>query len=148
MNSVSENFETSNVGKRWTQYEDNTLQNHITNENYNYDNIAIEFKRTPTGIRSRVFQKFIYPEYNNGKDISYLSNKYKINQEILEIYITKEKDKIYISNSKISKKDKYDKILELLMRQDKLDMISELLLKQDKLDKILELLIQIQNKLQ
>jgi hypothetical protein len=147
MNKLKDYPETSNVGKLWSKDDDLILQNHIHNKNINYDNIALELKRTSTGIRSRVFQKFIYPEYNNGIDIVELSDKYNINQDALEMYIKKEKDRIKISLPKVSKEDKLDKILELLSKKDRFEQISQLIIKEDKLDKILQLLNEINNKL-
>ena len=77
------NPETYNAGKKWETHEDELLVK-LVNEDKSYEEIAKEFKRTVGGIRARIMDKIIFPEYNK-ENIKELAEKYKWNDvEYLE----------------------------------------------------------------
>jgi hypothetical protein len=80
---------TLRVGVKWFPDEDKKLLEEI-NENKTFEEIALEHKRTITGIKARVISQIIYSKYKNeNKDIDDLSNEFKIDKEILNKYINK-----------------------------------------------------------
>jgi len=95
----------SRVGVRWFPDEDEKLLEEI-NEKKTFEEIALEHKRTITGIKARVISQIIYYKYKNeNKDIDDLSNEFKINNEMINKYI----NKIERKNKDIDKDiDKYD----------------------------------------
>jgi hypothetical protein len=95
----------SRVGVRWFPDEDKKLLQEI-NEKKTFEEIALEHKRTITGIKARVISQIIYSKYKNeNKDIDDLSNEFKINNEMINKYI----NKIERKNKDIDKDiDKYD----------------------------------------
>jgi hypothetical protein len=79
----------SRVGVRWFPDEDEKLLQEI-NEKKTFEEIALEHKRTITGIKARVISQIIYSKYKNeNKDIDDLSNEFKINNEMINKYINK-----------------------------------------------------------
>ena len=93
------NEATSRVGNKWLAEEDKKLMQEIL-ENKNYEDIALEHKRTVEGIKSRMVSHIIYPKYkNDNQNIEELSIKYKINKEFIEKYINKIENKTSIKNT-------------------------------------------------
>lgn len=85
---MKNNEETSRAGSKWLQEEDDLLLQEIIHKTY--DEIALNHKRTVTGIKSRVISHVIYPIYKKGdKNINELSNEYNIDKETIEKYINK-----------------------------------------------------------
>ena len=86
------NEETSRAGSKWLQEEDDMLLKEIIHKTY--EEIALNHKRTVTGIKSRVISHIIYPIYKKGdKNINELSNEYNIDKETIEKYINKNEKK-------------------------------------------------------
>ncbi len=90
--------ETSNVGKKWTIEEDEKLVQEIK-DNKPYEEIALEHKRTITGIKSRVISNIIYPIYKDIDEeqqeinIQEISTEYKIDDWMIIKYMKKMKTK-------------------------------------------------------
>ncbi len=90
--------ETSNVGKKWTIEEDEKLVQEIK-DNKPYEEIALEHKRTITGIKSRVISNIIYPLYKDVDEeqqeinIQEISTEYKIDDWMIIKYMKKMKTK-------------------------------------------------------
>ncbi len=90
--------ETSNVGKKWTIEEDEKLVQEIK-DNKPYEEIALEHKRTITGIKSRVISNIIYPLYKDIHEeqqeinIQEISTEYKIDDWMIIKYMKKMKTK-------------------------------------------------------
>ena len=102
--SLRNNEETTNVGKKWYIEEDEKLVQEI-HDNKSYEEIALEHKRTVTGIKSRVISHIIYPKYKeNNMDIEKISLEYNIDIELLKKYINKLK---YIESCIREIKNKY-----------------------------------------
>lgn len=72
--SLRANPETCNAGKKWELHEDE-LFIALMKENKSHQEIATEFKRTVGGIRARVIDKLILPEYNS-ENVVELAKKY------------------------------------------------------------------------
>lgn len=85
--TLKEKEETSNVGKKWTTEEDEKLVKEIKDKK-TYEEIALEHKRTITGIKSRVISHIIYPIYKDLQEeeinIQEISNEYKIDAWIID----------------------------------------------------------------
>lgn len=64
LKDIRSNNETSNAGIKWCKDEDDKLVQEIM-ENKTYEEIALEHKRTITGIKSRVISHIIYPKYKD-----------------------------------------------------------------------------------
>ncbi len=90
--------ETSNVGKKWTIEEDEKLVQEIKDKK-SYEEIALEHKRTITGIKSRVISNIIYPLYKDVDEeqqeinIQEISTEYKIDDWMIIKYMKKMKTK-------------------------------------------------------
>lgn len=85
--TLKEKEETSNVGKKWTTEEDEKLVKEIKDKK-TYEEIALEHKRTITGIKSRVISHIIYPIYKDLQEeeinIQEISTEYKIDAWIID----------------------------------------------------------------
>ena len=90
--SLKDNPETSRVGTKWTIEEDNILSYQIEN-NWSYEDIALEHKRNILGIKSRVISKIIYPKIKLGTSITELAKIYNIETSLINKYIEKHLDK-------------------------------------------------------
>jgi uncharacterized membrane-anchored protein YjiN (DUF445 family) len=123
------------AGSRWTEEDDSILKKHIDNENYDYEEISIELKRSLNGIRARVIDKFIHPKYKEGSTITELSKIYKIYPDEISRKINRIEDN-YISVPDITGNS--TSIIRKLIDKDT---------KEDKLDKIIEFLEKIDDKL-
>ena len=108
MNKSRENEETARVGSKWTDEEDEKLTEEI-NDKKNYEEIALEHKRTIIGIKSRVISHIIYPKYKDDINIDNISNEYNIEKEILNKYINNIKNK----NVEMKIKPEIKKLIDL-----------------------------------
>jgi hypothetical protein len=111
---------TLRVGVKWFPDEDKKLLEEI-NENKTFEEIALEHKRTITGIKARIISQIIYHKYKNeNKDIDNLSNEFNIDKEIINKYINKIEGK---KNKEIINKNNLieDNILKRI--ENKLDKI-------------------------
>ena len=117
--------ETTKVGKKWLQEEDDLLVKEIE-EKKTFEEIALNHKRNIGGIEARVITNIIYPKYKNETDIDYekISKEYNIDSSIIKRYITKKQN--VIPETKSNKKLDY-----LINLDKKLDEINE------KLDKLI-----------
>jgi len=79
MQELRSKEETLNVGTKWTIEEDNKLVQEIA-DNKNYEEIALEHKRTILGVKIRVISCIIYPKIKGCLviDIEGLSVEYRI----------------------------------------------------------------------
>lgn len=83
------NEETSRAGNKWLPDEDEKLVQEIS-EKKSFEYIALQHKRTITGIKSRVISHIIYIQYKNGnKTIDDLSSEYNIEKDLVDKYINK-----------------------------------------------------------
>jgi hypothetical protein len=89
-------------------------------ENKSYDDIAIEFKRTIGGIKSRVLDKIIFPEYNEDNVVE-LAKKYSYDD--VEYFKKCLENKKRICDEKLKPKVKKEDILEKIMYR--LDVIEK-----------------------
>ena len=114
----------SNVGKKWSIEEDKQLLSEV-NESKNYDEIALNHKRTKNAIILRVISHIIYPKFYNTNDINdindnndndnEISKEYKIEIELLKRNINKIRNRSSIK-PKTEKEINYnEKILEQLI---------------------------------
>jgi hypothetical protein len=141
--------ETSRVGTKWLPEEDAKLVEEMSN-NLSYDEIALQHKRTSTGIKSRVISQIIYPIYTEGnKTMDEISIEYRIEKEIIEKYINKleiknaiktsvEKNKLDNNKSDETKPKKNNRLLfdkmallenKMLTIEEKLDYIINIITK-------------------
>ena len=124
----------SNVGKKWSIEEDKQLLSEV-NETKNYDEIALNHKRTKNAIILRVISHIIYPKFyntnntnnNDNNDINDnndntdnnndISKEYKIDIELLKRNINKIRNRSSIkSKTEKEKEINYnEKILEQLI---------------------------------
>lgn len=69
--------------------EDDKLVQEISDKK-SFEDIALEHKRTITGIKSRVISQIIYKQYKDGnKSIDDLSSEYNIEKDLVDKYINK-----------------------------------------------------------
>jgi hypothetical protein len=92
VSKLRDNEVTSRVGNKWTNEEDEKLIKEINDKN-DYETIALEHKRTITGIKARIISHIIYPQYKDNMNIDDISNEYKIEKEMINKYINKIKEK-------------------------------------------------------
>ena len=89
MVSLRNNEETSRVGKKWLQEEDEELMREISDKK-TFEEIALNHKRTIGGIKSRVISNILYLQYKNkSKTIDELSSEYNIEIDLVIKYINK-----------------------------------------------------------
>jgi hypothetical protein len=89
MVSLRNNEETSRVGKKWLQEEDEELMREISDKK-TFEEIALNHKRTIGGIKSRVISNILYLQYKNkSKTIEELSSEYNIEIDLVIKYINK-----------------------------------------------------------
>ena len=142
-NSSRNKEETSRVGAKWLQEEDEELMRELTDKK-TFEEIALNHKRTIGGIKSRVICLILYLQYKDGtKTIEELSSEYNIENDLVIKYINKMEirdsrqtntlqyiDKIQdkkSNDSKVNIELLYDKIISLetkiLTIEEKLDSI-------------------------
>ena len=144
MANLRKNEETSRIGKKWSNEEDEELMKELIDKK-SYEEIALNHKRTIGGIKSRVICLILYLQYKDkSKTIEELSLEYNIENDLVLKYINKMKikdsnestilkyiDKKEIKDSEIKTKVNieilYDKIVSLenkmLSIEQKLDTI-------------------------
>ena len=133
MVSLRNNEETSRVGKKWLQEEDEELMREISDKK-TYEEIALNHKRTIGGIKSRAICLILYLQYKDGtKTIEELSSEYNIENDLVIKYINKmeiknpNNEKDYEIKTKVNIELLYDKIISLetkiLTIEEKLDSI-------------------------
>ena len=89
MVSLRNKEETSRVGAKWLQEEDDELMREISDKK-TYEEIALNHKRTIGGIKSRVINNILYLQYKNkSKTIDELSSEYNIEIDLVIKYINK-----------------------------------------------------------
>jgi hypothetical protein len=89
MVSMRNNEETSRVGKKWLQEEDEELMRELSDKK-TFEEIALNHKRTIGGIKSRVISNILYLQYKNkSKTIEELSSEYNIEIDLVIKYINK-----------------------------------------------------------
>jgi hypothetical protein len=103
MQELRSKEETLNVGTKWTIEEDNKLVHEIA-DNKNYEEIALEHKRTIFGVKIRVISHIIYPKIKDCLviDIESLSVKYRIDAMLLTRQINKIKSKEVIKQISVN----------------------------------------------
>jgi Mor family transcriptional regulator len=106
------NPETCNAGKKWDTDEDELLVK-LVNDNKYHEEIAKVFKRTVGGIRARIIDKIIFPEYNN-ENIKELAKKYNFNdveylERCIKLRVEKKENAIIAENIIVNEtKEDYD----------------------------------------
>ena len=142
--NLKKNEETSRIGKKWSNEEDEELMKELIDKK-SYEEIALNHKRTIGGIKSRVICLILYLQYKDkSKTIEELSLEYNIEYDLVLKYINKMKikdsnestilkyiDKKEIKDSEIKTKVSieilYEKIISLenkmLSIEQKLDTI-------------------------
>jgi hypothetical protein len=144
MANLQKNEETSRIGKKWLQEEDDKLLRELYDKK-TYEEIALNYKRTIGGIKSRVVCNILYLQYKNyRRTIEELALEYNIENDLVIKYINKMENKE--SNDLIEKNTEkqdyqiksnvniellYDKIISLetkmLTIEQKLDSIITLI---------------------
>jgi len=127
----------SRVGLKWLKTEDDELIKEV-NENKSYEDIALAHERSLRAIKLRVISHIIYPLFkNNDKTIDELSNKYNIENDMIQQYINKmdtnNSIKKSIDNNKKSHNENKDKSM-------KVNVITKLTAIEEKIDVIMKLL--------
>ena len=91
--NLQQNEETSRIGKKWLQEEDDELLKEL-NDKKTYEEIALNHKRTIGGIKSRIICNILYLQYKNkNKTIEELASEYNIETELVIKYINKLENK-------------------------------------------------------
>jgi hypothetical protein len=106
MQSLINYEETSRVGKRWTEDEDNRSSTR-TEKQKHMKKLLYEHKRTITAIKSRVISRIIYPKYKDTieDDIEEIAVAYNIDSELIRKYINKINNKEAINNKRKNNKE-------------------------------------------
>ena len=129
---LRKNEETLNAGKKWLPEEDEKLVEEINNK-ISFEDIALEHKRTITGIKSRVISHILYEQYKNeNKTIDDLSVEYNIEKHLIDKYINKIDTNNAIKKSiDKNKQDNTEKILldKMITIEQKLDFIISIISK-------------------
>jgi len=93
MANLRKNEETSRIGKKWSNEEDEELMKELIDKK-SYEEIALNHKRTIGGIKSRVICLILYLQYKDkSKTIEELSLEYNIENDLVLKYINKMKIK-------------------------------------------------------
>jgi hypothetical protein len=142
MVSLRNNEETSRVGKKWLQEEDEELMREISDKK-TFEEIALNHKRTIVGIKSRVISNILYLQYKDGtKTIEELSSEYNIENDLIIKYINKMEIK-NPNNEKVYNKQDYEiktKVnIELLYDKIK-SLETKILTIEEKMDSIITLI--------
>ena len=91
--NLKKNEETSRIGKKWSNEEDEELMKELIDKK-SYEEIALNHKRTIGGIKSRVICLILYLQYKDkSKTIEELSLEYNIENDLVLKYINKMKIK-------------------------------------------------------
>ncbi len=135
-NELRNKEEYSRVGVKWLKEEDLQLEEEIK-EKKSYEDIALEHKRTITGIKSRIITEILYPKYKNENiSLEELSEEYNIDKNIIEKYINKKQITKSIEKNKEEIIDKNEYIInEIQSLKKKFNSI------ENKLNKIIYLIL-------
>ena len=128
----------SRIGFKWTFEEDEQLLEEVENSK-DYDIIALNHKRTKTGIISRVISKIIYPKYKEifdndiiEKDITNISDEFNIDADKIIKYTIKFKKIINLPQIDVNNLSNENKLLQHIKSLDtKIDAVNK------KLDRVL-----------
>jgi hypothetical protein len=149
--SLRNKEETSRVGKKWLQEEDEELMRELTDKK-TFEEIALNHKRTIGGIKSRVICLILYLQYKDGtKTIEELSSEYNIENDLVIKYINKMEirdsrqtntlqyiDKMEINNNK---KDEIKTKVNIELLYDKIKSLeTKILTIEEKLDSIITII--------
>ena len=149
--SLRNNEETSRVGSKWLQEEDEELMRELTDKK-TFEEIALNHKRTIGGIKSRVICLILYLQYKDGtKTIEELSSEYNIENDLVIKYINKMEirdsrqtntlqyiDKMEINNNK---KDEIKTKVNIELLYDKIKSLeTKILTIEEKLDSIITII--------
>ena len=89
MANLRKNEETSRIGQKWLQEEDEELMKELIDKK-TFKEIALNHKRTIGGIKSRIIRLIIYLQYKDKtKTIEELSLEYNIEYDLVLKYINK-----------------------------------------------------------
>ena len=144
MANLRKNEETSRIGQKWLQEEDEELMKELIDKK-TFKEIALNHKRTIGGIKSRIIRLIIYLQYKDKtKTIEELSLEYNIEYDLVLKYINKmeikdsnernkkdNEEEYYKTNTKINIEFLYEKVISLetkiLRIEQKLDKIITLI---------------------
>ena len=91
--NLQQNEETSRIGKKWLQEEDDELLRELDDKK-TYEEIALNHKRTIGVIKYRIICNILYLQYKNkNKTIEELASEYNIETELVIKYINKLENK-------------------------------------------------------
>lgn len=135
---IKELEDLSRIGFKWTFEEDEQLLEEVENSK-DYDIIALNHKRTKTGIISRVISKIIYPKYKEifdndiiEKDITNISDEFNIDADKIIKYTIKFKKIINLPQIDVNNLSNENKLLQHIKSLDtKIDAVNK------KLDRVL-----------
>lgn len=99
LKQLRENPETSLAGTKWTDDEEKCLLESIADENKTIEEIAIEHKRTPGGIISRLKQVAVKMVINDGIDINEVSKSLRVSVDDINTSLNKRNQSKLISQS-------------------------------------------------
>jgi hypothetical protein len=147
MVSLRNNEETSRVGKKWLQEEDEELMRELSDKK-TFEEIALNHKRTIGGIKSRVISNILYLQYKNkSKTIEELSSEYNIEIDLVIKYINKleirdsQQTKALQYIDKIQDKKSNDSNVNIELLYDKIKSLeTKILAIEGKLDSIIYLI--------
>ncbi len=147
MVSLRNNEETSRVGKKWLQEEDEELMRELSDKK-TFEEIALNHKRTIGGIKSRVISNILYLQYKNkSKTIEELSSEYNIENDLVIKYINKleirdsQQTKALQYIDKIQDKKSNDSNANIELLYDKIKLLeTKILAIEGKLDSIIYLI--------
>jgi hypothetical protein len=147
MVSLRNNEETSRVGKKWLQEEDEELMRELSDKK-TFEEIALNHKRTIGGIKSRVISNILYLQYKNkSKTIEELSSEYNIEIDLVIKYINKleirdsQQTKALQYIDKIQDKKSNDSNANIELLYDKIKLLeTKILAIEGKLDSIIYLI--------
>eukprot|EP00960_Hanusia_phi_P053860 762478-Hanusia_phi.AAC.11 len=92
LKKLRDNPETSRAGLKWDDGEDDKMIAKVK-DGISIDEIAKELKRTPGSIKTRVIMNAINDIDNKGVDADSILKEYKINQEDINDYLDKKKQR-------------------------------------------------------
>jgi hypothetical protein len=147
MVSLRNKEETSRVGAKWLQEEDDELMREISDKK-TFEEIALNHKRTIGGIKSRLINNILYLQYKNkSKTIEELSSEYNIEIDLVIKYINKleirdsQQTKALQYIDKIQDKKSNDSNVNIELLYDKIKSLeTKILAIEGKLDSIIYLI--------
>jgi hypothetical protein len=124
LKELKENPNTENTGTKWTEEDDKKLMVMVKNDllkygKINYNNIALEFKRTNGSIVARI-KLNVYKMINDETNVEELCEKYQINKMDMDFFIEQQSKREKKSKSTISNDDIHNLLLSF---KDEIDEI-------------------------